>query len=145
MHLPAGFWDRVNRRGKCWVWTGYLSKGYGRIYIQGVPHLTHRLVLQWFTQKEGEGLEASHGPCHNCACVHPLHLSWKTHAENMADMARDRSLPRGERNGTTLLTRAKVRAIRRDTRFQYVIAESHGVTQSTVSHIKNSHTWAWLE
>ena len=142
--LPEGFWDKVNRRGRCWIWTRCLGNGYGYVGFEGRTRKASRLVLRWYTGESGDGLDAAHGPCNNRACVHPLHLSWKTRKENMADMARDGTSTRGERSGTALLTRAQVRVIRRDTRVQRVVAKSYGVSQATVSLIKSGRRWAWL-
>lgn len=141
MNLPAGFWDKVNRRGKCWVWTGALRNGYGHVRIKRVSFYAHRIVLQWYTGKRGRGLEASHGPCHKRTCVYPLHLSWKTHIQNLADMVRDGTTNRGRSD----LTPSNVRAIRRDPRLYRVIGVDYGIALTTVSGIKNGHNWAWLE
>lgn len=51
---------------------------------------------------------------------------------------------RGTKHPTAKLTEVDVLSIRSDDRFQYVIAEQYGISQSLVSKIKLRKTWAWL-
>lgn len=147
--LPSNFWDKVDRSGgedACWEWLAYRSSGYGKFSRRrGETYYAHRVVLQFFTQREGEGLEAAHGPCHRRHCVNPKHLSWKTHKENAADMLRDGTSPRGERQGRNKLTEAQVLAIRADPRPQPQIAADYGISSPHVSGIKSRRFWGWLE
>lgn len=87
----------------CIVWPhAKSSEGYGRVWVDGKNRHLHRLALQltkpapigkvcsvkrqWVP---GHKLEAAHGPCHEPLCFNPLHLSWRTAAENQADKQRD--------------------------------------------------------
>jgi DNA invertase Pin-like site-specific DNA recombinase len=64
----------------------------------------------------------------------------------MADKLIHGTENRGDRNGQSRLTEDQVREIRRlkGSMFQREIAEKFGVTLSTVNHIYNRTTWAWL-
>lgn len=107
----ARFWAKVNRNGPvpshrpelgpCWLWTGSINHGYGRISLgpQGAVYEFRAHRVSW---------ELHYGPipdglfvCHHCdtsACVRPSHLFVGDQAANAADMvAKGRSLT-GDRN-----------------------------------------------
>lgn len=145
--LPSNFWDKVDKTGgedACWLWMRGKSSGYGNFRRGDEYYYAHRVALQWFTQKEGYGLEAAHGPCNIRHCVNPAHLSWKTRKENAQDMIRDGMAPRGERQGRSKLTEAQVLAIRSDPRPQPQIAASYGIARGHVGGIKSRRFWGWL-
>lgn len=85
--------------GECWGWTAAKDdKGYGRIFVAKAPAClramkAHRLAVLISGKDIGPGQEVTHS-CDNPGCVNPDHLSLKTHAENMAEMA-----SRGRRRG----------------------------------------------
>ena len=143
--LPASFWSKVDKSGgedACWLWTGGgRGKGYGGFRRGREKHYAHRAALQWHTRKAGEGLLATHGPCHCRRCVNPAHLSWQTYKGNTGDMVRDGTQQRGERHGRSKLTEAKVLAIRADTRPYPQIATDYGIVKSAVCNIKNRQRW----
>ena len=106
----------------CLVWPHCkLSSGYGQLKVDGRRHHAHRLALQltkpapvgkvcsvngdWVP---GHKLEAAHGPCHNRLCCNPLHLSWKTAAENAADKKRDGTHLANEDHGRCKIPNADV-------------------------------------
>lgn len=73
----------------CLIWPytrdGY---GYGRIWWGGKMESVHRIVCE-----RADGPPCGREVAHECGnghlgCVSPLHVRWKTHAENMADKAR---------------------------------------------------------
>lgn len=76
-------------RTKCWVWTGALARGYGkiRVKVDGERKLVHVHRLAW---------ELKHGPVPKGKCVlhrcdHPpcvRHLRLGTNKDNSIDMAR---------------------------------------------------------
>jgi hypothetical protein len=47
----------------------------------------------------------------------------------------------GERQGSSKLTEALVRAIRSDTRIQRVVAVDYGISQSQVGRVRNGLHW----
>ena len=110
----------------CVVWErGKLADGYGQVSVDGKMHRAHRLALQLTKPRPmgkvcsvkgrwvpGHKLEAAHGPCHEPLCFNPLHLSWRTAAENQADRKRDGTHNDNENNGQCRLSDADVARIR---------------------------------
>ena len=100
---------------ECILWPyGQNGGGYGRLRHDGRNQSAHRLALDSVAPCPDPTLEAAHGPCHDSLCVNPTHLNWQTHAENMADRHRDRTvtaLP-GQANGRAKLTETDVIEIR---------------------------------
>lgn len=115
------FWNRTDRTGDCWLWTGPVMKnGYGQTARHYRRILTHRYAY-----------ELAHGPipegmcvCHTCdirRCINPNHLFLGTVADNNRDMrAKGRSgwqvnpdcRARGSQHGRAKLTESDVLAIR---------------------------------
>jgi hypothetical protein len=98
----------------------------------------------------GEPPSPFHEAAHCCGkgtsgCMNPNHLSWKTHAENMADTLLHGTHNRGERNGCSKLTASDVRAIRASNDNQRNLSTRFGVSQSQISAIRSRKRWAWLK
>lgn len=71
-------------------------------------------------------------------------LSWKTHAENIADRMRHGNAHEGDRHRSAKLTSAKVAIIRKRLRAgegQSALADEHGVTRATLWGIAHNKTW----
>lgn len=69
--------------GECWVFTGRKTpNGYGTVYHNGKPKVTHRFMYEKFVGPIPEGLQLDH-LCRNRACCRPAHLEPVTHAENL--------------------------------------------------------------
>ena len=85
------FWDKVDRSGDCWNWTGALiSTGYGHLSV-GVGEtktqvLAHRLSYVWRYGPIPDGFYVCHR-CDNPKCVRPEHLFLGNQTDNMRDMA----------------------------------------------------------
>jgi len=83
-HTIAGrFWSKVNKTETCWLWTGSaIADGYGRISVDGVLKLAHRVSYEWENGSIPDGMVIDHR-CHQPACVRPEHLRIATVKQNM--------------------------------------------------------------
>lgn len=77
------FWEKVDKTGACWLWTGGLDKdGYGYFNL---PHnrkvRAHRWAYEAAIGQIPKGLEVDH-LCRIHACVNPDHLEAVTGREN---------------------------------------------------------------
>ena len=110
----------------CLIWPyADNGKGYGVVVVNGKRRYAHVVALELTTPRptgevcsiknewvEGHKLEAAHGSCHNRLCFNPLHLSWKTSAENKADKKRDGTNNDNENHGACKLSNVDVALIR---------------------------------
>ncbi|VXA93399.1 HNH endonuclease signature motif containing protein [Citricoccus sp. K5] len=88
---PIGerLWERVDKTGTCWIWTGPVNdNGYGVISTggrEGRLLRVHRLAYELLVGPIPEGLHIDHVRNKGCAsrrCVNPDHLEPVTQAEN---------------------------------------------------------------
>ena len=90
--LEERFWDKVipEPNSGCWLWTGALSGGYGRIGVGSrtdgtrKSDLATRVSWRLFRGEVPSHLDALH-KCDNKCCVNPDHLYIGTHSQNMRD------------------------------------------------------------
>jgi len=82
------FWPRVDKSGDCWLWTGPIFDGYGRIKIGRELNYVHRLSYEWANGPVPDGLLVDH-KCHNRACVRPDHMQAVTHELNQQNRSRE--------------------------------------------------------
>lgn len=145
------FWAKVDRSGgpdACWLWTGSKTGGYGQFHAAaGTFVMAHRFAWELTNGPIPAGLRA----CHQCdcpQCVNPAHLFLGTQADNVADcIAKGRrgvTPIKGERSWNAKLTDDAVRDIRRRCAAgeeQRAIAAEYGISESTLSQIKNGQSW----
>lgn len=130
-----------------------LMKGYPRVVLHATSKkadmLTHRLVARAFIGPEPEGCEVNHKNG-NKGDPRALNLEYVTRAENVLHGYRQlgRIAPRGEQHAGSQLTATQVRTIRtmreKGARVP-VIAAIYAVKPSTIRHIVQRESWAWLK
>jgi hypothetical protein len=122
---------------ECVEWPYGLNKGHGRVRIGKRREYVHRLAL---TLASGgvapEGMFATHGPCHNPACMNVRHLRWGTAVDNMADKKRDGTHYVGEAHPVAKLSDADAAAIRASKERQVDLGEKYGIDPSYVSMVR---------
>jgi hypothetical protein len=79
--LEQRLWERVDKTGACWLWTGYVTRaGYGQIALGGRggrKASVHRLAYELLVGPIPDGLVIDH-MCHVTTCVNPDHLQVAT-------------------------------------------------------------------
>lgn len=136
-----------HRGRECLIWPFFrCDKGYGRVFMNGRTVYVTRLACE---AANGPPPTPDHEAAHNCGkghegCCNPLHLEWKTHADNMRDMAKHGTKPVGERHGNAKLTTADVDVIRamRGRLKLRELSQIFGVGTSGISAIQRGLLWA---
>lgn len=131
----------------CLIWPfARNTDGYAIMAIGGGKSGT--VARQMCIRVHGAPPTNKHEAAHSCGkgdegCIHPGHLSWKTHADNMADTFIHGTDNTGERCGMAKLNGDQVREIKAigRTQFQHVIAHRYGVSTAAISSILRGRTW----
>jgi len=126
---------------RCIDWPFGTSRGYGQIVIDedGTREYVHRAVCRWaHGEPPTERHQAAHA-CHRPICVNPLHVRWRTPAENTAE-----NVEHCDAVKLTTTDVVRIRAALEAGELQAVIAERYGISQPTVSNIATGETWGWL-
>lgn len=129
----------------CWIWIGNIgTNGYGRISVDNKLQSVHRVAYEFYRGQIPPGLVLMH-TCDVRCCINPDHLVPGTKLENTADMmAKGRnkwwSRP-GASNPAAKVSEDVVRHIRAWTMTAEAYAEMYGLNRTTVSRIRNGHTW----
>jgi hypothetical protein len=137
------FWERVDKSGDCWLWTGTVSGRYGMVKYHKQKWKSHR--LSWFLHN-GEITDGLH-VLHKCdipLCVNPEHLFLGTHQDNMRDMAikgRRKNKAFGEKHGRAKLTEDQAKEIKTSSLGKRALAKIYGIGATTVQHIRNNQNW----
>lgn len=134
----ALFWDKVERAGDCWIWTGSTNgHGYGRLTRwqdgRNRSHAAHRFAWELLYGPIPSGSLVLHR-CDVTLCVRPAHLFLGDKRANAIDsVAKGRSV--GGRGRFTRLTEQDVRQIRSaydDGVSMRVLATDFGVSWSAI-------------
>lgn len=69
--------------GECWIWTATrLKAGYGKVGIDSVVSLAHRVSYAHFVGTIPDGMDIDH-LCRRKGCVNPRHLEAVTRSVNL--------------------------------------------------------------
>lgn len=137
------FWDRVNKRGDCWLWMGavYKASGYGQVRPKGrKPTTAHRYAYELAYGSAPEGMDV----CHRCdvrLCVRPSHLFAGSRQQNMQDAVKKGRQYHGARHHRARLAAQDVVRIRSGTLTVSQWARALGVHYETVRDAKIGRTW----
>lgn len=154
--LRERFYEKVNKTDSCWLWTGYLNKGYGYIHVRlgkgKRPRPAYRVVWELENGDIPEGLHVRH-KCKNKHCVNPEHLELGTAKENAKDRKRDGTEINGEKNGSSKLSENDVLTILSnwfpcagyDWEYCVRVASEYDVRPLTIYEIIKGKTWKHLQ
>lgn len=124
------------------------GKGYGTLSVNGKTGEAHRYICNLVN---GPPPTPKHQAAHSCgkgheACISPIHLGWKTNAENKADKLVHGTHNRGERHVNAKLTEPEAREILslKGLELQRQIAKRFMVSPSLISGIHAGLKWSWL-
>jgi hypothetical protein len=130
---------KVDPDSGCWVWSkAKAASGYGVAKVGGKTAYAHRLSFRAFKGEPGEQI------CHTCdnrECVNPDHLFSGTNADNVADMLAKGRNQRGSTHWNAKLADEDVLEIYASQHLQADLAAQFGISQATVSAIKNGKAW----
>lgn len=134
---------------ECLTWPfGRDGAGYGAVKVGGKQIVASRYVCELVN---GPPPTPEHQSAHSCgkgheACISPIHLSWKTMAENMADKLVHGTHQRGERHGRAKITETQALAVLRlkGLKSQRKIAAEFGISNMQVSRIHKGESWGCL-
>lgn len=145
------FWAKVDRSGKCWLWTGSSSRGYGTIRLTtGVIVYAHRLSYAIHRHGDIKDLQVCH-VCDTPLCVNPAHLFEGTAFDNSLDAwSKGRAVlpgnaPRGETHHSAKLSEvsvSKIRSLLSAGESMASVARRFGVSTQAIFNIKNGRSWA---
>lgn len=133
----------------CYICDSKPPKDHGRYYdivriIDGKKKnmKLHRYVYETYNECNiPDGMIVRH-KCDNDLCINPEHLELGTHKDNMEDRDQRKRTAIGEKNGNCKLSDLQVNEIKEiinTTKIsQQKIAKMYGVSQMTISNIKNN-------
>ena len=132
---------------ECLIWPFQRLESDGRAAVKykGRQGLAARVMCEL---AHGPAPTPTHEAAHSCGkghngCVHPQHLRWATHSENLADQIKHDTRCWGERQGSSKLKTADVLAIRAmaGAMSQSAIGKLYGVSQGAIFKIIHRKNW----
>jgi len=128
---------------------GYCRNGYQSVTLSRPGEkqkiiLVHRLVASSFHGEPGPGQEV----CHINGVRDDNrkdNLRWDSRSSNHADKVLHGTDARGEKNPMSKLTPKEVIEIRKSHLTLKELSKVYGVTEGTLSEIRNRKSWSWLE
>lgn len=121
------------------------GRGYGILGYNGVHYKAHRLMCEL---AYGPAPSTTHQAAHSCGnghlrCINPLHLSWKTPAENMADSVEHRTARFDTGRKARKLTVEQVREIiaLRGKETQQALGIRFGISWRQIGKIQRGVSW----
>lgn len=148
------FWAKVNKLGpvhpvlktRCWLWTGYTLRGYGRLTVKQKSRRAHRYA--WFLHY---GVYPTHNANHHCdnpTCVRWSHLFDAPQDVGMQDKVNKNRQLKGESAYNAVLTTSAVLAIRarcHDIGMTHPqLAREYGTTRANIQAITAGRSWKHL-
>lgn len=135
------FWDKVDKSGDCWLWTGAKDKkGYGYVgsYTKNTAflgtRLAHRISWSLHNNKTAPKHLVVRHKCDNPSCVNPEHLELGTTKDNIQDM-----IKRGRANYRRKIGEeeaSEIKLLLEKGMSQRNVASIFNVSSSTISRIK---------
>lgn len=151
--VESRFWEKVDKDGpvhpvlltRCWLWTGVMACGYGKLRI-GTKIISAHRVAWLLSTGEWSTLNVLHN-CDVPHCVRFDHLREGTQKENIQEAVRKGRFS-GEHHGGVKLTNEDVLDIRRKAATgdysQAHLAKFFGISQGRLSLIVNGKAWRHL-
>lgn len=134
----------------CLIWPFYrMRNGYGQVVHNGRRAVASRAMCEL---AHGAPPSIDMEAAHSCGrgregCVNPRHLRWATASENQMDRVIHGTSNRGERQGSSKLTRSEVLQIRSLAKEMSArkVAKMFGISHSHVQSIAAGHSWQHLD
>lgn len=130
----------------CWLWSGQVTKGYGRIYIDRTSRSigAHRFSYILANGQVPPGLSVLH-KCDVPLCVNPDHLYAGTVIDNAQDKVVRGRQPKGVNHYRAKLNPDAIREIRSGHIRNKDAIKKYGVCSNTVLLIKARKIWKHVE